>query len=200
MYKVFFNQKPLILTTSFVEQTQENPVFFLKFTTKKNIILALKAKQVKQLYLYHPKEDKLWELFLQLFKTIEAAGGIVKNKHTNKYLFIYRNNKWDLPKGKIEENESVKDAAIREVEEETGVKRITIDKPLLTTFHIFNRRSKYRLKKTYWYAMHTDYNGETVPQIEEGIQKAIWKSAEEVPELFGNAYANIKLLWEASNL
>ena len=200
MYKVFFNQKPLILTTSFIEQTHEAPVFFLKYTSKKNIIAALKAKTVNQLYLYHPKEEKLWQLFLQLFKIIEAAGGIVKHNQTEEYLFIYRNNKWDLPKGRIEKNEPVRDAAIREVEEETGVTGITIQRPLATTFHVFNRKGKYRLKKTFWYAMQTDFKGETTPQIEEGIQEAAWKSAKEIPLLFDNAYANIQLLWEESNL
>ena len=200
MYKVFFNQKPLILTTSFIEQTQEAPVFFLKYTSKKNIIAALKSKNVNQLYLYHPKEEKLWALFLQLFKIIEAAGGIVKHNQTGKYLFIYRNNKWDLPKGRIEKNEPVRDAALREVEEETGVTGISIERPLSTTFHVFNRKGKYRLKKTFWYAMQTDFTGETTPQFEEGIQEATWKSAKEVPLLFDNAYANIRLLWEESNL
>jgi hypothetical protein len=60
MYKVFFNQKPIILTTSLVEQTQESPVFFLKFTHKNSIVAALKSKKVKQLYLYHAKEEKMW--------------------------------------------------------------------------------------------------------------------------------------------
>jgi hypothetical protein len=63
MYKVFFNQKPIILTTSFVAQTEETPVFFVKFTSKKNIIAALKSKKVSTLYLYHPKEERLKELF-----------------------------------------------------------------------------------------------------------------------------------------
>ena len=200
MYKVFFNQKPLILTTSFIEQTQEAPVFFLKYTSKKNIIAALKSKKVNQLFLYHPKEEKLWALFLQLFKIIEAAGGIVKHNQTGQYLFIYRNNKWDLPKGRIEKNEPVRDAALREVEEETGVTGISIERPLSTTFHVFNRKGKYRLKKTFWYAMQTDFIGETTPQFEEGIQEATWKSAKEVPLLFDNAYANIRLLWEESSL
>ena len=78
MYKVFFNQKPIILTTSFVAQTDRTPgLFHVKFTSKKNIIAALKSKKVSTLYLYHPREERLMELFLGLFKIIEAAGGIV---------------------------------------------------------------------------------------------------------------------------
>ena len=200
MYKVFFNQKPIILTTSFVEQTLDSPVFFLKFTHKKSIVTALKSKKVKQLYLYHAKEERMWQLFYALFKVVEAAGGIVQHSQSNKFLFIYRNNKWDIPKGRIERGESIQAAAIREVEEETGVKGLTIVRSLPTTLHLFHRNGKYRLKKTFWYAMQTNYEQSLSPQIEEGIQKAEWVSKDKVPQLFENAYANIRLLWDKSQL
>lgn len=200
MYKVFFNQKPIILTTSFVEQTKESPVFFLKFANKKSIVAALRSKKVSQLYLYHAKEEKLWALFYAIFKVIEAAGGIVQHRTSKKFLFIYRNQKWDIPKGRIEEGESVQSAAVREVEEETGVTDLTITHTLTTTLHLFHRNGKYRLKKTYWYAMETDFEGVLNPQQEEGIQKAVWVEREVIPSLFENAYANIKLLWEKSGL
>ena len=200
MYKVFFNQKPIILTTSFIAQTEESPVFFLKFTSKKNIVAALRSKKVTQLYLYHAKEEKLWELFYPLFKVVEAAGGIVQHRETKKFLFIYRNDKWDIPKGKIEQDESVRTAAIREVEEETGVQNLTITRSLPTTLHLFHRNGKYRLKKTFWYAMQTDFTGELNPQIEEGIQAVKWVEKKDIPQLFENAYANIKLLWEKADL
>ena len=200
MYKVFFNQKPIILTTSFVEQTKESPVFFLKFANKKSIVAALRSKKVSQLYLYHAKEEKLWPLFYEIFKVVEAAGGIVQHRSSKKFLFIYRNQKWDIPKGRIEEGESVQYAAIREVEEETGVTDLVITRTLPTTLHLFHRNGKYRLKKTYWYAMETDFQGELNPQEEEGIQKAEWVKREAIPALFENAYLNIKLLWEKSNL
>ena len=196
MYKVFFNQKPIILTTTFQEQTPESPLFFLKFTNKKNIVAALRSKKVKQLYLYHAKEEKMWALFYEIFKVIEAAGGIVRQRSSGKYLFIYRNDKWDLPKGRIEEDEAVRTAAMREVEEETGVAGLAITAALPTTLHLFHRNGKYRLKKTYWYAMETDFNEALIPQEEEGIQKVEWIAKEEVPNLYSNIYANIRHLWE----
>ena len=196
MYKVFFNQKPIILTTTFQEQTPESPLFFLKFTNKKNIVEALRSKKVKQLYLYHAKEEKMWALFYEIFKVIEAAGGIVRQRSSGKYLFIYRNDKWDLPKGRIEEDEAVRTAAMREVEEETGVVDLAITAALPTTLHLFHRNGKYRLKKTYWYAMETDFDEALIPQEEEGIQKVEWVAKEEVPNLYSNIYANIRHLWE----
>ena len=196
MYKVFFNQKPIILTTTFQEQTPDSPLFFLKFTNKKNIVAALRSKKVKQLYLYHAKEEKMWALFYEIFKVIEAAGGIVRQRSSGKYLFIYRNDKWDLPKGRIEEDEAVRTAAMREVEEETGVADLAITAALPTTLHLFHRNGKYRLKKTYWYAMETDFDEALIPQEEEGIQKVEWVTKEEVPNLYSNIYANIRHLWE----
>ena len=107
---------------------------------------------------------------------------------------IFRNDKWDLPKGKVEKKEFLIDGAVREVMEETGVKDLIVKKKLNHTFHLFSRNGKYKLKKTYWYLMTTSYNGILKPQLDEGIYRAEWKSKDEVPDLMENGYQNIKLL------
>ena len=193
MYKVFFNKKLVILTTKKVDTDDSTPFLFLKYTNKELIITALKSKKVKGLYLYHPKEKKLWKHFKKHFPEIEAAGGLVEH-HDGKILFIYRNDKWDLPKGKIEKKELIIDCALREVIEETGVKDLIVKKPLPTTFHLFKRNGSYKLKKTYWYLMTTSFEGKLTPQVEEGINQAVWKPKEAIPELMENAYENIKIL------
>jgi len=194
MYKVFFNQKLILLTTDIISPKEDSPFFYVKFTNKKFVVQMLKSKKVKMLYLYHSKEDKLWYYFLNMFKLIEAAGGLVRNLKTNHFLFIFRNKKWDLPKGRINKNEEVQKAAIREVEEETGVENLSITKPLNTTYHIFKRNRKYRLKKTFWYLMETDYNGELSPEIKEGIEKAIWIDKKLIVSLKSQMYQNINLI------
>ena len=194
MYKVFFNQKLILLTTDIISPKEDSPFFYVKFTNKKFVVQMLKSKKVKMLYLYHSKEDKLWYYFLNMFKLIEAAGGLVRNLKTNHFLFIFRNKKWDLPKGRINKNEEVQKAAIREVEEETGVENLSITKPLNTTYHIFKRNRKYRLKKTFWYLMETDYNGELTPEIKEGIEKAIWIDKKLIVPLKSEMYQNINLI------
>ena len=194
MYKVFFNQKLILLTTDIISPKEDSPFFYVKFTNKKFVVQMLKSKKVKMLYLYHSKEDKLWYYFLNMFKLIEAAGGLVRNLKTNHFLFIFRNKKWDLPKGRINKNEEVQKAAIREVEEETGVENLSIIKPLNTTYHIFKRNRKYRLKKTFWYLMETDYNGELTPETKEGIEKAIWIDKKLIVPLKSEMYQNINLI------
>ena len=195
MYKVFYNQKPLFFTTDLTNNSDETPLLFIKYTSALVIVKALGNKNTKAVYLYHPKEEKLEKHFLKYFLVVEAAGGLVE--HTDgRYLFIYRNDKWDLPKGKIEKNELIIDAAIREVTEETGVGDLKVTKPLNTTYHLFNSKGKFKLKKTYWFLMKSNYNAPLVPQEEENIQAAVWRSKTDFTLLMQNAYENIKILLE----
>ena len=196
MYKVFFNQKPIFLTTELVPQTDRTPVMFIKFSSPENIVKALKSKKTECLYLYHQKEDKLWMHFLRHFPIVEAAGGLVRHQD-GRFLFIYRNEKWDLPKGRIEKNEPIRIAAVREVEEETGVDGLEIVKPLIETFHVFNRNGKYKLKKTFWFEMKTASTIILTPQLNEGIEQAVWVFEKEIQHKFENAYENIKQVYES---
>ena len=122
-----------------------------------------------------------------------AGGGKVFNEK-GEILFIYRNDKWDLPKGKTEKKETIEETSIREVEEETGVKGLKIIKPLDTTYHIFKRNGRYKIKITYWFEMNTSYDGKLCAQENEGITKVAWLNNKESQEALGNSYANIKLL------
>ena len=193
MYKVFYNQKPIYLTTELVENSNEFPLFFGKYTTVNILMKALKSKKVSGVYFYHPKQEKLEQHFFKQFPKVEAAGGLVEHKD-GRFLFIYRNNKWDLPKGKIEKKEIILDAAVREVTEETGTADLVVTKSLQITHHIYKANGKYKLKLTHWFLMKTKYDSPLVPQIEENIQKAEWKTKEEIPRILENAYENIKII------
>jgi len=193
MYKVFYNQKPIYLTTELIENSNEFPLFFGKYTTVNSLIKALKSRKVSGVYFYHPKQEKLEQHFFNRFPKVEAAGGLVEHKD-GRFLFIFRNNKWDLPKGKIEKKENILDAAAREVTEETGAADLIVTKPLPITYHIYKANGKYKLKLTHWFLMKTKYVAPLVPQIEENIQKAEWKTKEEIPKILENAYQNIKIV------
>ena len=199
MYKVFFNRKFVLLTTKIVDHDDETPFFYIKYTNQKQIISALKSKKTKGIYLYNATQYKLWKKLLKIFSLVEAAGGLVEHQ-SGKYLFIYRNDKWDLPKVRVEKKEILIDGAVREVMEETGVKDCIVKKNLNHTFHLFSRNGKYKLKKTHWYLMTTSYDGILQPQFDEGIVKAEWKTKEEIPHLMENAYHNIKMLLDEVDL
>ena len=121
---------------------------------------------------------------------VEAAGGLVFNKDGD-ILMIFRNGKWDLPKGKLEMGESVEECAIREVEEECGVSGIIIENKIKDTYHTYVLEGENILKKTYWYKMKTDYSAKLVPQIEEGITKVSWVDKDQISKKLKNSYGNI---------
>lgn len=121
---------------------------------------------------------------------IEAAGGLVTNEK-DEYLFIYRNDKWDLPKGKIEKDETVKDAAVREVEEECGIKINSLGKKLCKTYHVYLSRGEVVLKKTHWFKMDCKGFFKLKPQLEEGITDVRWFEAHHVEPIIANTFPSI---------
>ena len=193
MYKVFFNQKPLILTNEIQDFSDNEPLLFIKYTSVAQIVKALKSSKNRKVFLYHKDIDKLWKSFKKKFPVVEAAGGLVE-RTDNKLLFIFRNNKWDLPKGGVEKKELIIEAAQREVVEETGVSDLIVQKQLSETFHIFKKGKRFRLKKTYWFKMSTSYKGKTKPQTEEGIKKTEWVSKEKIDEILNDAFENIRII------
>jgi len=121
---------------------------------------------------------------------IEAAGGLVTNENCE-YLFIYRNDKWDLPKGKIEKEETVKEAAVREVEEECGIKISSLGKKLCKTYHVYLSRGEVVLKKTHWFKMDCKGFFKLKPQLEEGITDVRWFQANHVEPILSNTFPSI---------
>ena len=194
MYKVFLNRKPLVLTTSIVENSDRTPLIHSKFSNSSTIIKALKSKKTECVYYYNSNSEKLMKHLQKHFPTIEAAGGMVKND-SNQFLLIYRNGKWDLPKGHLGKKEMIVDGAIREVIEETGVNGLVSESILPTTHHIYKKNGEYRLKKTYWFLMNTSFKGNLKPQIQENIEKAVWKNKSEIKISMQNMYSNIELLF-----
>ncbi len=135
-----------------------------------------------------------WEKFCSNYILIKAAGGLVYNQE-NKLLMIFRNGKWDLPKGKLEEAEDIKNCAKREVEEECGVSGLKVVKQLSDTYHTYKLNDEEILKRTFWFEMKTNYVGELIPQKEEGIIKVEWVKKEEIAIKLQNSYGNIKELF-----
>lgn len=136
-------------------------------------------------------------LVKQEFKIIDAAGGVVSNKKS-KRLLIYRLKKWDLPKGKLDKGESFKMAAVREVEEETGVK-VKLKKSITTTWHTYTIRDNPILKRNKWYAMSCLDDSGKKPQKGENIEMVVWMTDEEVSTAFKKSYRSIRYVMEVFN-
>ncbi len=191
-YKIYLNNKAIILTDN-INESNSN-VYAFSTVNLDDIINKLQSTEQPEAYLYHPNLAEAWQKFQTHFDVIEAAGGIVENDE-KKYLFIYRNGKWDLPKGKMETGEAPDETAIREVKEECGIQNIVIDHFLLDTYHLFTENKKKRLKITHWYKMREEDKSPLIPQTEEGIEKVEWidVNADDFP--LANSYENIRLLF-----
>ncbi len=123
------------------------------------------------------------------YTLVKAGGGIVENN--GHVIMIYRMKKWDLPKGKRDNKESLKETAVREVEEECNIKVKLLDK-VCNTYHTYKRNGKNILKKTYWYAMHCVDDSEMKPQGEEDIEEVRWMTMAEVHQALYNSYPSVR--------
>jgi len=193
MYKVFINEIPVILSTEkFVGKDYLSiPLELVSF---KKLIKYIQKGKLLYVNLYHPDEEKIEKYLRKKLPVVEAGGGLVFNDR-KEILFIRRNKKWDLPKGKIEKKESPEEAAMREITEETGVTGLTVTRFIRKTYHVFRRNGEYRLKITHWYEMHTSFDETFVPEKKEGITKVRWKNFAKSQEALKDSYENIKLLF-----
>lgn len=194
-YKVFLNEKRILFTSSgkmaLSEAMQDNP----GFGDVKAWLDHFEQSNGKELVIESTNPlEKLNEFSRSLIK-INAAGGVVRKDE--RILFIFRNDKWDLPKGKIENHEKEQQAAIREVQEECGIEGLSVVKELPGTYHLY--RSPYKktlgqwvLKKTFWFEMSYSGANNGMPQKEEGISEVRWFKVSELGEILKNTYENLK--------
>lgn len=202
MYTVYIKNKPFLLIKDQKEVTQEIGNFFLRHDSQETLMRSVEAFEkndvIQKLYVLDPNLDELWNIFVSTHKTIEAAGGLIKNSKGD-ILFIFRNGKWDLPKGKIEKGESPREAAVREVEEECGIKNSSIVQELQTTYHTYKADNDRFLKKNYWFEMFSD-STELTPQASEGITEVKWVSKSGLNEVLQNTYKSIQQIVTGLNL
>ena len=194
MYKVFINNHPLFIAKTDAEIAMKPGTLLLRYDPASLDELLDLAHEHKnfftRIFLLDENPENVFEQFTAKCKIIEAAGGRVKNAK-GELLMIFRNDKWDLPKGKLEKKETPEVAAVREVEEECGIGKLKILKSLAPTFHTYKHNEKIVLKKTYWYEMSCGDEKKLTPQKEEGITDVKWMGEKEVEDALQNTFHSI---------
>jgi 8-oxo-dGTP pyrophosphatase MutT (NUDIX family) len=206
MYKIYINQRPLKLCTP-LEMAQDGtpdadhlvarypgkPKFLLNYVD----LLEKASPKVREVTLFAAELDELWADFQSHYKLVPAAGGLVRN-FAKQWLLIFRRGYWDLPKGKIDTDESPEEAALREVREETGLQRLELGEALPTSYHTYTDEQGRRvLKPTYWFVMDTQETT-LIPQLEEDIEEAVWMTPSHFFAQQRPVYPNIRALLEAA--
>lgn len=188
IYKIYMNQSVLIIadfepknSTNFQRVDIEN--FKLKELFKESKNMTNPAA----FWLFCQQPTQIFKGIKKSFTIIRAAGGLVKNGKGD-LLMIFRLGKWDLPKGKVDDGEGMRHAAVREVEEECGVKVHYLGQKKLTTYHMYHYKGEVVIKKTNWYDMGVNKNPKLIPQKEENITKAGWFAKDEMEKVRANTY------------
>lgn len=193
--KIYYNNNFILLCTAHI-QPAGNQLIVDTENLEAELVEAhvrhfIQQSENKDLILITKNVNSLFEQLKELFYYIEAAGGLIRQN--NKYLFIYRLGKWDLPKGKIDAGESPAEAAVRECEEECAITGLQIVKELASTYHIYPYKTGHALKTTYWFLMKSTHSGTLTPQTEEHIEKVEWLDADAIKNLvLQNTYLSVR--------
>lgn len=191
MYTVYVNDSPLRIAAA---APAERPELTLRYNGKSKFLLQVigtleGGRHPQGALVLTDDPDTCWRELHRLFTIVLAAGGAVIND--GRLLCIYRRGSWDLPKGKIDDDEGQEEAALREVTEETGLTELKLGRELPTTYHTYRDRKGGRiLKPTYWYEMSTQQET-LVPQVEEDIERAEWVQIDRLAEVRAGMYASL---------
>jgi ADP-ribose pyrophosphatase YjhB (NUDIX family) len=202
--KIYYGSKLIRLTNYFpLIEPADTMVLYYDHEEKliHRFVEFVEQKSYSTLFLWSGARYKEMKIhFFSFFRIIEAAGGVVRNEN-NEILVIFRNGKWDLPKGKIEKRkETFKQAAIREVQEETGLKTLNITGKLMTTYHLYFRKERMVLKPTYWFEMFAESSNKLIPGETENISMVAWMKKEDLPGILSNTYNSLKELFSLLKL
>lgn len=202
--KIFFNDRPLFLCDAIDETIHpfvhhDDAVFIdeLNAHTIKTMIHEMEQPRVHAGIFYYAGFEELKKTFFKKFTLVQAAGGLVRN-HGKRILVIFRRGKWDLPKGKLEGGEKLEDCALREVEEETGLRQVKLHSPLIVTYHVYHEGTKYILKESHWFCMTVSGDQKLVPQTEEDIFDIKWIEQKDIKAYLPNAFPLITDIMESA--
>jgi hypothetical protein len=186
-YTIYINNNSLLIAQAAPTEVENIQAVDYQGFDFKIFYKNVKKEAEVHYVIIHKNPKTVLKAIMQSCQLIKAAGGLVRNAE-DEYLFIFRNKRWDLPKGKVEKGEKMKEAGLREVEEECGVKISKNKDRLCRTYHIYELGSKIVLKKTNWYNMNVKGSPKLIPQKEEGITKAEWLNKNNLKPILKNTY------------
>lgn len=194
---IYFGDKPVYLCDELppeIEEVRHHPeaVFIDELSTAaiNSLLHEIDKNQFHAGIIIHKDFNKLKREFFKHFKLVKAAGGLVKNK-AGEVLLIFRRGKWDLPKGKLDKGESIVECAIREVQEETGLKKIKAGEEIDITYHTYVEFGKHILKESHWFIMNSLVEETLQPQIEEYITEIRWVKKEDLKNYLDKTFPTI---------
>ncbi len=194
MYKIFHENKALIFpkievnTLNFDATLQESDRYDAELLCD-FFPEWLEEHDAGDTFIHEVGENAVAAALNETFRMAPAAGGVVVVD--GKFVSIVRHGIPDLPKGHIEKGESPEQAALREVEEETGIGQLQIVKALPSTWHCYLEREQWTLKRTYWYLMSTTEAVQPKPQTEEGITEIKLIGNEEIDGFLKETFRSI---------
>jgi ADP-ribose pyrophosphatase YjhB (NUDIX family) len=205
-YEVYIDGKPLTIVEQPDSRDSSEQMLVRRVRTSGDITGALELWKSEPaaagLVLHGADADDVWDLFRELYVFVPAAGGCVTDER-RRLLAIHRSGVWDLPKGKLDEGEAVDAAALREVREECGLKKLELLRRLCETWHTYERKGRQHLKRTDWYLMRGSNTEQLVAQGEEDISEVRWMDAGEVAAMKAATYPSLLRVisaWEAAVL
>lgn len=195
--KIYIHNKPLYLCDSLDDQLNSlihlpDNVFIdeLNAHTVKSMLKEMSLPEVRTGIFWHGDFQKLKNAFFKKFEIIVAGGGVVQNE-LQELLLIFRRGYWDLPKGKMDKGETLEECAIREVQEETGLKKVKLKKPITVTYHSYELGTHHIIKESHWYYMKAKSSEQLIAQTEEDITEIKWVNPSEIQKFINGAYPSI---------
>ena len=197
MVKIYIQNKTLFLVDKINQEVEDylhrrETIFIdeLNMPAVRTMLQQMEQPEVYTGVFLHPNLSELLAAFKEQLQVIIAAGGLVYTPE-KELLLIHRLGKWDLPKGKLDSEETLEACALREINEETGAEQLSVEQPLLTTYHTYHQHGKNILKESHWYLVKAAKKTVLEPQTEEDIMQCIWVPMAEIEEYVDGAFAAI---------
>ena len=197
MYKVYIEDRVAVFAAP-GEKYPGGEIFAPDGKESLSVTKLLQKLQItKHLNIISPDIERVFADFRSAQPFIQAGGGLTHNA-AGDILMIFRNGRWDLPKGKLEAGERIEECAVREVSEECSLNGLERGAFLTDTYHCYRIGEQWVLKRTSWYRMTYPGTEQPRPQTAEGITIAQWVPEKEVPGHLRDTYYTIRDVFRAA--